>query len=474
MLLRKTESLCPICLRRIPAEIISGNNDNVYMEKSCPTHGSFKVILWKGVKSWIQWDRLNNWEPEHLEGEESITDVNEGCPFDCGLCPQHLRKACIVVVEVTNRCNLNCPVCFASANEKYSLDIDLDTIENMFKTILRYESHTTVPTVQISGGEPTIRDDLPEIVALGKELGIDHIMVDTNGIKIANDKKYLQRLKESGVDVVYLQFDGVTDDVYRKLRGTDLLHLKVKAIKNCAKVGIGVVLVPTIVRGVNLHQAGNIIQFAKEWVPTVRGIHFQPISYFGRYPYQPDDDTRVTTPDVLNAIEKQTNGEIRSDNFVPVRLGLGCEAHCSFTNVSILTENDKLLPLTYFPSDEVIRKITGRKVEGPKHARKIIKEYWKSIDEPSSNICTCKFYTGKFSEIAECLQHYYLSISGMPFQDVWNIDTARLRKCCVHIVTPDNRLIPFCAYNVTSIHGKSLYRDQVYEKYKNFSLRQTS
>jgi len=467
MLLRNTESLCPVCLRRTPARITGENDNNVYMEKTCPIHGYFKTIVWKGIKSWIRWDKLNDWEPEHFEGKESVTEVSRGCPFDCGLCPQHLRKACIVVMEITNRCNLNCPVCFASANDRHVYDDYIDTIENMFKTVLRYESEITVPTVQISGGEPTIRDDLPEIVTLGKELGIEHIMIDTNGVRIADDKEYLCHLKESGVDAIYLQFDGVTDDVYLKLRGINLMDLKVEAIKNCAEMGIGVVLVPTVVRDVNLHQMGDIIRFAKRWIPTVRGVHFQPISYFGRYPHQPKNHRRVTTPDVLNAIERQTCGEIRADNFVPVRLGMGCESHCSFTNISILTEGNKLLPLTNFPSEKRMREIKDYRDEhsGPKHAREIIKEYWKSIDEPSSEICTCKFYTGNFDELVECLQRCYLSISGMPFQDVWNIDTRRLKKCCVHVITPDNRLIPFCAFNVTSVHGETLYRKQVSKRY---------
>ncbi|MEM1514949.1 MAG: radical SAM protein [Candidatus Bathyarchaeia archaeon] len=461
IILRETESLCPICFSRLPAKIVGEKDDNVYMEKICPVHGAFKTILWKGAESWVQWDRLNDWEPELFKKKDFTTNINKGCPFDCGLCPQHLRKACIIVMEVTNMCNLHCPVCFAKANEKNTIDVSLELIENMFKAISRLESGDTMPTVQISGGEPTIRDDLPEIISLGKKLGIDHIMVDTNGIRIAKDKRYLKQLKESGADAIYLQFDGVTDDVYLKLRGKSLINLKVKAIKNCAEVELGVVLVPMIVKDVNLHQVGGIIQFAKKWIPVVRGIHFQPISYFGRYPHQPDNHMRVTTSDVIHAIEVQTNGEIRSENFVPVRLGLGCEAHCSFTNISIFTENNRLLSLTYFPSNEKIQKITGQKVVGPKHARKIIKEYWKSIDKPSSNICTCKFYTHRFDEISECLQHYYLSISGMHFQDVWNIDIMRLKKCCVQVITPNNRLIPFCAFNITNIYGESLYRDKV-------------
>ncbi|MEM2393551.1 MAG: radical SAM protein [Candidatus Bathyarchaeia archaeon] len=465
MLLRSTESLCPICLRRIPAKIVGESDDNVYMEKSCPTHGFFKVLVWKGIKSWILWNELNDWEPERLEGERGVTELNEGCPFDCGLCPQHLRAACIVVAEITNRCNLNCPVCFASANERYVYDASIDTVEDMFKTVLYYECKSTVPTVQISGGEPTIRDDLPQIVAMAKRLGIEHVMVNTNGVRIAKDKKFLRSLKESGVSVIYLQFDGVTDDVYLRLRGASLVDVKVKAIKNCADVGVGVVLVPTVVKGVNFHQIGDIVRFAKKWIPTVRGVHFQPISYFGRHPFQPDNDSRITIPDMLKAIEEQTGGEVRANNFVPINLGRGCESHCSFTNVSILTERENLLPITDFPSEDDLLKNKGRNASiGPKHARKEIKEYWKSVSD-SACTCSCKFYTGDFGELAECLQEYYLSISGMPFQDVWNIDISRCKKCCIHLVAPDGRIIPFCTFNITSVKGETLYRDQVYKGY---------
>lgn len=467
MLLKNTESLCPVCLRKTPAKIIGEIDDNVYMEKSCPTHGLFKVLVWRGIKSWILWDKLNDWEPERFEGDESITKVSAGCPFDCGLCPEHLRKACLVVAEVTNRCNLNCSVCFASANEKYTYDVSIDAIKEMFKTVLRYECKATVPTIQLSGGEPTIRDDLPEIVAMAKELGIDHIMVNTNGVRIANDKKFLHQLKENGVSVIYLQFDGVTDNVHLKLRGANLMNIKVDAVKNCAKEGVGIVLVPTVVRGVNFNQVGDIVTFAKKWIPTVRGIHFQPVSYFGRHPYQPDNNVRITIPDMLNAIEEQTNGEVSASNFVPINVGRGCESHCSFTNVSILTEGGSLLPITDFPPEADLLKTADENVKpGPKHARQVIKEYWKSFDVSACN-CSCKFYTGDFGEIAECLQEYYLSISGMPFQDVWNIDTNRCRKCCIHLVTPDSKLIPFCTFNITNIQGETLYRDQVYKKYAN-------
>ncbi|MEM0111592.1 MAG: radical SAM protein [Candidatus Parvarchaeota archaeon] len=471
MLLKSTESLCPVCLQKVPAEIVGESDDNVYLVKTCRLHGSFKTLVWRGIKSWILWESLNDWEPERLEGDESITGVEEGCPLDCGLCPQHLRKACFIIIEVTNRCNLTCPVCFASANERYTYDIALSDIKDMLKTVLQYECKTSVPPIQISGGEPTIREDLPDIVAMAKEMGFNTIMINTNGIKIARDKEYLRRLKESGANLIYLQFDGVTDDVYLRLRGAALTNIKIKAIENCAELGLGVILVPTITKHANFHQIGDIIRFAKKRIPTVRGVHFQPISYSGRYPYMPENDSRITVPDMLRAIEEQTGGEVKANNFVPINLGRGCESHCSFTNVSILAEDGRLLPLTDFPSEgELQELIESRKSEQlwPKHARGVIKDYWK----PSENCaCSCKFYTGDFGELVECLQEYYLSISGMPFQDVWNIDVNRSRKCCVHIVAPGNKIIPFCTFNITSVDGKTLYRDRVYMSYINLRSR---
>jgi len=464
--LEKTDSLCPVCLQRIPAQIIEENN-NVYLEKSCQSHGKFKTIIWRDAESWKKWNNLNDWSPDRSEGGEFATKSKNGCPFDCGLCPKHLRYPCIVVMEITNRCDLNCPICFVNANAAgYVYDADLDTIEDMYKTVLRHGCKFSKPTIQLSGGEPTIRDDLPLIITMGKESGFDHFIVNTNGIRISKDKRYLYNLKECGADVIYLQFDGVSDDVYIRIRSTRLMDTKVKAIKNCAEVGICVILVPTIVKDINFNQIGKIIQFAKKWIPTVRGIHFQPISYFGRYPYKFYNAKRLTTLDMLNAIETQTNGEIRANNFVPVRLGLGSEAHCSFTNLSILGKNNRLTPVTYFPSESEIIKSKGNRIGkvGPKHSRAQIKEYWKSIDEPSSKICACRWTYGTLDN-PESLKRNYLSISGMPFQDAMNIETRRLKKCCVQVVTPDNRLIPFCAFNVTNVDNETLYRNYVFRQY---------
>lgn len=307
--LGETESLCPECLGRIPAKRISEKGD-VYIEKYCPDHGKYKTILWRDDRHYRYW----NWPGRPGKPKNAFIDVGKGCPYDCGLCPEHIQDSCVVLIEVTERCNINCPVCFSNSRGNNPLDPELDIIREMYETILDSGGY---PSIQLSGGEPTIRDDLPEIVRLGRSMGFDHIQINTNGIRLADDIDYLQRLKDSGASVIYLQFDGMTDEVYRHIRDRDLLETKLRAIINCEKVKIGIILVSVLIPRVNDGQIGDIIRFAKKWIPTVRGVHFQPISYFGRYPELPKDEDRITIPEVLKALEDQTGGELKMENFVP-------------------------------------------------------------------------------------------------------------------------------------------------------------
>lgn len=304
-----TESICPVCLRRVSAVNVV-EDGNVYLKKDCPEHGAYKVIIWRGAEHYSLWDR-----PGRPGGpKKRLTSVERGCPYDCGLCPEHKQDTCTVLMEVTNRCDLSCPVCFAGSDEAATYEPDLSRVGEMYETIL--ESGGPYP-IQLSGGEPTLRDDLPEIVGLARDLGFDHIQVNTNGVRLAEDLDYLLALKDSGTSVLFLSFDGVTDEVYRYLRGVELLDLKIQVLKNCSEAKVGVVLVPTIIPGVNSQQIGDIIRLAKGWIPTVKGVHFQPISYFGRYPRSPTDEDRTTIPDILRALEVQTEGEVKFENFIP-------------------------------------------------------------------------------------------------------------------------------------------------------------
>lgn len=304
-----TESLCPHCLKRIPAQrVVQG--DAVYLEKTCPDHGPLEpTIIWRTYHiSYGEWRR---------PGAETI--VGASCALECGIhecgiCDRHLQSTCSAIIEVAAGCNLSCPVCFAGSRQTCTPDPDLNALSRMLTAVL--DSGGACP-VQLSGGEPTLRDDLPEIVALARNLGFDHIQINTNGIRLAQDHDFGRRLKGAGATTVFLQFDTLSNDICRKIRGTGIVELKAEAVRRCADLRIGVILVPTILRGVNDHEIGDIIRFAKEWIPTVKGVHFQPMAYLGRYPASPRNESRMLIPDILAAIEIQTSGELRVENFIP-------------------------------------------------------------------------------------------------------------------------------------------------------------
>lgn len=443
--LGETQSLCPVCLGKIPARKISEGN-SIYLEKACPDHGKQRVLIWRDAETYEQWGSFGK---DLNSPQQSLTDRVQGCPYDCGLCPTHKAATCIAIMEVTTRCNLSCPVCFASSNEK-DYEPGLSVIKGMFETLLDVVGPCPI---QLSGGEPTIRDELPQIAELGRGLGFKHIMVNTNGIRIAEDREYLLNLKQSGVDTIYLQFDGVTNDIYSCMRNRELLESKLKALANCAQAKIGVVLVPTLIPGINDHQLGDIIQLAKAWIPVVKGIHFQPISYFGRHPEIAQNEDRITIPDVLKAIETQTGGEIKQLDFVPRRRK---ESYCAFAGVFILMEDGRLLPTTNYKYAQSVIDGMGQVYEPiHEHVWRYLNTHWKFTPPENKTICECK--TDSWERLYERAKTYCLSISCMPFQDVWNIDLDRLQKCCTHVITPERKLVPLCAYYLTSVSGKRLY-----------------
>jgi uncharacterized radical SAM superfamily Fe-S cluster-containing enzyme len=188
--------------------------------------------------------------------------------------------------------------------------------DQISRTLQTFMDRSGPHPIQLSGGEPTMRNDLPKIVAMASRMGFDHIQINSNGLRLAQESDYAPALKEAGATTVFLQFDGISDDVYRRIRGADLLSLKIKAIERCAELKMGVILAPTIVRNVNESQIGSIIQFAKKWIPTVKGVHFQPLTYLGRFPSAPRNEDRILIPEILLAIENQTT-DLKMDNFLP-------------------------------------------------------------------------------------------------------------------------------------------------------------
>ncbi|WP_041958003.1 radical SAM (seleno)protein TrsS [Sulfurospirillum arsenophilum] len=436
--LMHTESLCPICLCKLEAYMYD-EGASTFLHKECPEHGVFKTVVWRGGTLMREWIRTK----ERAYIKKTITHVEKGCPFDCGLCSAHRQHTCTALIEVTTRCNLNCRFCFADALDAKSSDPTLEQLRFQFESILKVSGKCNI---QLSGGEPTVRDDLSEIIRIGVELGFPFIQVNTNGLRMANDETYVKALKEAGLSSIFLQFDGINDAIYEKLRGKALFDVKCQAIENCRKFGIGVVLVPTIVPHINVDNIGDIIRFGISRSPTVRGVHFQPVSYFGRIPEAPRDEDRITLPEVMEQICEQTDHMVSMQSMQPP----GCEnALCSF-NGNYLIEEGSLKPVT---KRSCCSSESEKAEEGATKAKAFVARNWsyqKQVqDEKLSD----------WDKILSAIQNNAFSLSGMAFQDAWNVNLERIRDCCIHVSTVDGKLIPFCMYNITNMEGASLYRD---------------
>ncbi|MDD3826200.1 MAG: radical SAM protein [Anaerolineae bacterium] len=452
-LLSATESVCPKCLARIPAWRVL-RDGNVYLRKTCPEHGEFQAVVWRGEPAYTSWVRPKI--PAYPKNP--FTAIERGCPFDCGLCPEHRQHTCTALLEVTQRCDLGCAFCFARSGSAAEPDPDLDVIEGWYRRLLDAGGPFNV---QLSGGEPCVRDDLPDIVALGRTLGFDFIQVNTNGLRFARDPEYVRRLRDAGLASVFLQFDGTENCIYETLRGRRLLADKCAAIERCAEHGLGVVLVPTLVPGVNIANVGDIVLFALEQLPAVRGVHFQPVSYFGRYPQSPADGDRVTIPEVIRAIEEQTEGLVSRQTFRPS----GCEnATCSFHGNFVLMPDGSLQSWTHHRAQSSCCCQPEPAEEGAAKTREFTARYWShpQAGEPAAGTNPAPPGAGPSLGgwdilLARARTHAF-TISGMAFQDAWTLDLERLRDCCIHTVSPEGNIIPFCAYNLTSCQGHALYR----------------
>ena len=439
-----TTSLCPVCLRRVAARREFDGADG-YVVKTCPEHGEFRTRFWHGPPAVSGWNRPK----KPGSPPPQLTESRLGCPYDCGLCPEHGQGTCTALFEITGRCNLACPVCFATAGETPPPDPTLAALAERFERIFA----TTGPVnVQLSGGEPTVREDLPDVVAACRKAGFSFVQLNTNGLALARDPGLAQRLAEAGLVSVFLQFDG-NDDACRVLRGAPLLATKLAAIDACVAAKIGVVLVPTVAPGVNDNQLGDIVRLARAKAPGVRGVHFQPVSSFGRYPWSAGPAERVTLPDLMRGLEAQTGGMIKAAHFHPP----GCEhSLCSFSQPYILEGEAGLAPAPS-SSQSCCTPMPIAADEGARKARNFVARQWAAPSAPPKKSGPMNDFDRFLADAATARR---FTVSAMAFQDAWTLDLDRVRGCCIHVATPDNRLVPFCMYNLTATDGRTLYRGQ--------------
>lgn len=470
--IKQTESICPECLQVLEAKIYEKDN-KVYMKKTCPEHGSYTELYWS---DYDQYQRVEKYRKIGEGLDNPRTKTVKGCPQDCGLCPEHHSHTGLGIIDVTNRCNLKCPVCFANAAAAgYVYEPTKQQIYDMLKN-LRQNSPVPATALQFSGGEPTIREDLPELIRAAKDMGFRHVEVNTNGIRLAQSVDYCRTLDEAGVSTVYLQFDGLTSEVYKFTRGVDLLDKKMKALENCREAGLdSIVLVVTLVKGVNDSQIGDIINFAKDNFDIVRCVNVQPVSLCGRLPEEEREKMRITIPDFMRLSEEQTNGKIKVDDFypvptvVPIAQAIGAlknkryveftaHPHCGMATY-LFVEDGKIKSITRYGNvDKFIKTMEKVYEEIQKgHNRRAKVRLLGALRHVKFGLLRKYILPvlkdGSYEALGE-LQRKSILLSSMHFMDPYNFDLERVQSCCIHYAVPDGRIIPFCTMN--SIHREKI------------------
>jgi len=467
-------SICPECHVTIPMRIYE-ENGVIYLEKTCPEHGKFEDVYW-GDAELFRWF-YDNWYNEKYVGsglENPHSQTIKGCPFDCGVCPEHKTPTILGIIDVTNRCNMACPVCFAYAGaSNYVYEPSFEQIVEMFK-VLRGNRPWACNALQFSGGEPTIRNDLPDLIREAKKAGMSHIEVNTNGIRIAEDIDYFKKLLDAGLSTLYLQFDGLRDEIYMQTRARkNLIPVKQKVIENARKIGLdSIVLVVTLAKGVNDKDLGAIIDYAVKNHDVVRCINIQPVSMAGRL--QKDDmrKLRITIPDTINEIEAQTNGAVgrfdwRPVNWpTPVSKGMGVirdkvypeftiHPMCGAATFLVVEKDGSFKPIMHYVDVDKFADVfwsvyysgvKGKKTIAKMKMLKLLPMAKHSIVRGLIGDVVRK---GSYEALGDFMRRIVM-IGIMHFQDVWNMDLDRVQKCAIHYATPDGKVRCFCTYN--SLH----------------------
>ena len=447
-----TTSICPDCRVPVPAEVAE-RDGRVVMRKTCAEHGDFESLVYGDARRYeeIQKHSKPGSRPLALQTEEV-----EGCPTDCGICPAHEQHSCLGIIEVNTACNLDCPICFAESGtgpahgSDGGFSLTLEQVERMLDVFVEAEGEPE--SIQFSGGEPSIHKDILPMLAAARERGIKLVMLNTNGIRLARDKRFAPALAELGVHV-YLQFDGFKDSTQMAIRGRLLQREKQAALDACAAAGVSVSLAAAVERGVNDDEVGAIVRFGVEH-PAVNGVFVQPVTHAGRF-LDLDPLERLTNVEAIRAICDQLPEWFREDDFVAVPC---CAPTCRSATYA-LYDGEDLVPLPRLVDvEDYLDYVTNRAVPDLE-VRAALEGLFSASAAggtgPTGERLECVACgVGLPPELQEVAAMGFMVVV-QDFQDPYTLDVRKLRKCCVSEITPDGRLIPFCAYNSVG------YREQV-------------
>jgi len=483
---KETQSICPECKQLILAMVFE-EDGRVMMEKTCPEHGYFKDVVYSDVDLYL---RMEDWFFGDGKGlmNPPVTNAIK-CPADCGLCNLHTSHTALANIDLTNRCNLSCPICFANANAAgYLYEPSFEQIVQMMRNF-REMKPVPAACIQFSGGEPTVYPRFFDVVRTAKKMGFASIQIATNGIKMS-DPDFAKQAREAGIHVLYLQFDGVTDAVYKKTRGRELLETKLKVVENCREVGIKIVFVPTVVKGFNDNEVGAIVKLAIDNIDVVSGISYQPVAFTGRISQEERERMRFTLPDLARCIEEQT-GFIKAHDWVPLACSaplsriLGtvhgkevttytCHPHCSAATYLFVDESGNATQFTDFvdfrellDNLDMLSFRTGIpkvKILSKLRAANVLRKHFDSQKAPEGltflrfmrtllDLTSTKYDR---EESKDKKTFYTLMVGGMHFMDGYNYDMQRVQRCVVHYAAPNGRMYPFCAYN-----SGPVFREQI-------------
>lgn len=462
-----TRSVCPVCKTPVDAQVnIRGNK--VYLRKRCTEHGGFEALIYGDAEEYMSSARFNKPGTIPLAFQ---TEARNGCPGDCGLCPEHKQHACLGIIEVNTGCNLDCPICFAdSGRQPDGYAITRRQCERMLDAFVESEGEAEV--VMFSGGEPTIHRHILDFIDLARARPIRNVTLNTNGIRLAADKRFTAELgkrnQTPGRSVnIYLQFDGFDERTHREIRGRDLRQVKQRALDNCAETGLTVTLAAAVERGLNEHELGAIIEFGMDH-PAVRSVAFQPVTHSGRH-VAFDPLNRLTNPDVIQLISAQRPGWFTKGDFFPVPCCFPTCRSVTYLLTGGEPGNRTVVPIPrLLQVEDYLDYITNRVMPDPA-IRDALEKLWSASAfmgtettqdklRAAAEALNCSGACGiDLPEAATDLAGQAFMIVVQDFQDPYTLNVKQLMKCCVEEITPDGRLIPFCAYNSAG------YREQVRE-----------
>ncbi len=445
-----TRSICPECRRVVDGHVLIRDN-KVYMRKRCPDHGVFEGLIYGDAELYTSSSKFNKPGTIPLA---FASEVKEGCPHDCGLCPDHQQHACLGIIEVNSACDMACPLCFAEAAPGFNLT--LEEVEDILDRFVATEGNPQV--LQFSGGEPSIHPEIVPMMRAAQARGIPNVMLNTNGKRIATDDRFLAELAEVRPNI-YFQFDGFESETFRIIRGEpDLLATKMRALDRLAEIGCTVVLVPAIERGVNEREVGRIVRFGLDH-PAVKGINFQPAFHTGRHTRH-DPMHRMTNPDIIRLIADQTEGLFLQSDFVPVPC---CFPTCNSVTYAYIDEERNVTPLPrLLKVDDYLDYISNRVMPDlGAEVRRALEGLWSSsavlgsekvAREFAFSCSACGLPDGGLD--VNRMSDFIFMIMLQDFMDPWTFSQKNLMKCCKEFLLPGGKQIPFCAYNTVG------YREQ--------------